>query len=32
MINYNLSEKDIVNVKINSIKWIQLDVKSIIVL
>jgi len=32
MINYNLSEKDIVNVKINNIKWIQLDVKSIIVL
>ena len=30
--NYNLSEKDIVNVKINSIKWLQLDVKAIIIL
>ena len=30
--NYNLSEKDIVNVKINSIKWQQLEVKAIIVL
>ena len=30
--NYNLLEKDIVNVKINSIKWQQLDVKAIIVL
>jgi ribonuclease R len=29
--NYNISEKDIVNVKINSIKWQQLDVKAIIV-
>lgn len=29
--NYNLSEKDIVNVKINSIKWLQLDVKAIII-
>jgi len=30
--NYNLSEKDIVKVKINSIKWQQLEVKAIIVL
>jgi hypothetical protein len=30
--NYNLSEKDIVNVKINGIKWHQLEVKAIIVL
>ena len=30
--NYNLSEKDIVKVKINSIKWHQLEVKAIIVL
>ena len=30
--NYNLSEKDIVNVKINGIKWHQLEVKSIIVM
>jgi ribonuclease R len=29
--NYNLSEKDIVNVKINSIKWHQLEVKAIII-
>ena len=29
--NYNLSEKDIVNVKINGIKWHQLEVKAIIV-
>jgi exoribonuclease R len=30
--NYGLSEKDIVKVKINSIKWQQLEVKAIIVL
>jgi ribonuclease R len=30
--NYNLSEKDIVKVKINGIKWHQLEVKAIIVL
>lgn len=30
--NYNLSEKDIVNVKINSIKWHQLEAKAIIIL
>ena len=30
--NYNLSEKDIVKVKINSIKWHQLEVKAIIVI
>ena len=30
--NYNLSEKDIVKVKINGIKWHQLEVKSIIVM
>jgi ribonuclease R len=30
--NYNLSETDIVNVKINSIKWLQLEVKAIIIL
>lgn len=30
--NYNLSEKDIVNVKINSIKWHQLEPKAIIIL
>jgi len=30
--NYNLSEKDIVNIKINSIKWLQLNVKAIIIL
>lgn len=30
--NYNLSEKDIVKVKINSIKWTQLEVKAIIIL
>jgi ribonuclease R len=29
--NYNLSEKDIVKVKINGIKWHQLEVKAIIV-
>lgn len=29
--NYNLSEKDIVKVKINGIKWPQLEVKAIIV-
>ena len=29
--NYNVSEKDIVNVKINGIKWNQLEVKAIIV-
>jgi exoribonuclease R len=29
--NYNLSEKDMVKVKINSIKWQQLDVKAIII-
>lgn len=28
--NYNLSEKDTVNVKINGIKWHQLEVKAII--
>jgi len=30
--NYNLSENDIVKVKINGIKWHQLEVKAIIVL
>ena len=30
--NYNLSVKDIVNIKINSIKWLQLNVKAIIIL
>jgi ribonuclease R len=29
---YNLSEKEVVNVKINSIKWHQLEVKAIIVM
>lgn len=29
--NYNLSEKDIVKIKINGIKWHQLEVKAIIV-
>jgi ribonuclease R len=30
--NYNLSERDIINIKITGIKWHQLEVKAIIVL